>query len=87
MSEELFDPSCTGCLPVAINPETGVAFGEETPLGAALLRAWGTLSSEEHQAFHRVCCLNSRTEADLAMCEKLTQQVQVYLQSLSEPPL
>lgn len=85
MSVEQFDNTCTGCKPVVIEPATGVAFGEDTPIGKAMESAWETLSLDERQAFHRVCCLHSRDETDLNVCTKLTKQMTAYLQTLEGP--
>jgi hypothetical protein len=40
---------------------------------AALVTMWNALPAGDRQAFHRVCCLNSRSPSDLAAINRIQQ--------------
>lgn len=74
MSIEVYDDSCPGCRPVLLDPATGWALPDDSPAMLALRRVWNLTTLKERQAFHRVCCLNSRDPADLAVMESIAKR-------------
>lgn len=65
------------CRPVALDIS-----GDSSPSGEtlrttrALLVVWARLGDDERKSFHRVCCLNSRAPADLAVIEHISKAVE-----------
>ena len=55
---------------------TGLKLPENHPVMQIVNRVWNAASVEEHEAFHRVCCLNGRDENDMAMMKDLAGRIQ-----------
>lgn len=45
----------------------------------AMMAMWNQLPDEDRQAFHRVCCFNSRTPEDLRAIERIKQAMSEVL--------
>jgi hypothetical protein len=75
MSSEKFDDDCKGCRPVLLDVKTGRAAPSDHPTMKLLNRVWEAATLEERQAFHRVCCLNSREPEDLRVMKTLADRV------------
>lgn len=71
MSRVEFEGDCPGCEPVMMNPKTGEVFPKNHPNMVAMMKVWQATSLAEKQAFHRVCCLDSRAKKDLLVMNKI----------------
>lgn len=75
MSQEQYDENCDGCKPAMLDVQTGERLSDDHPAMQALQQVFNKLSKDEKAAFHRVCCLNSRDDRDLAVMGKIQQEL------------
>lgn len=74
MSWEKHDDDCPGCRPAILDVRTGKALPPDDPIMRAVNAVWAQTTLAERQAFHRVCCENSRDQADLDICFALNER-------------
>lgn len=74
MSWTKFDDECEGCRPAIIDGFTGKPMPMDSAPMVAINVVWSETTIEERQAFHRVCCLNSRDPDDLAVIGRLQER-------------
>ena len=82
MSVDKFDDNCPCCKPALINMKTGLALPPESPIMQVVNRVWAESTLADREAFHNVCCLNSRTPADLTLALALNQRMKTALEKL-----
>lgn len=82
MSVEKFDDNCPGCKPALIDMETGTALPPESPIMQVVNHVWADSTLADREAFHNVCCLNSRAPADLSLALALNQRMKIALEKL-----
>ena len=82
MSREQYQEDCPGCRPAMIDLKTGKRMSDDTPVMMAVNRVYAAASRAEKEAFHRVCCLNSRALDDLQLMAQLQQRIQRALEAL-----
>lgn len=82
MSIEKFDDECPGCRPVLINTETGQVLSEEHPQMQVVNKLWQETTKAEREAYHRVCCQNSRANADQHLAGGFAQRIKIALEAL-----
>ena len=75
MSKEHYEDDCEGCRPVLINPDTGQPLPENHPISQIVNGVFEKLSKQQKESFHKVCCLNSRDEQDLANVQVFRDEV------------
>lgn len=75
MAWETYDDTCPGCQPVLLNPKTGEKYPDDDPAVVAMNKVWSAMVLEERQAFHRVCCENSRDPEDIAVMQKMSENI------------
>lgn len=71
VSKEQFQDECPGCLPVIIDPTTGQVMPADSPPMLSVMRVWRGTQRFEREAFHRVCCLNSRHPTDMGIMQSI----------------
>jgi hypothetical protein len=76
MSHDKFDDTCKGCPPAILDVTTGLKLSDDHPVMQAVNRVWEGTTSEEREAFHRVCCQNSRDPKDLAVMKMVADRIQ-----------
>lgn len=76
MSKEQFSDDCPGCRPAVIDVKTGKVMGPETPMMQIVNGVWAKTTREQRQAFHNVCCNNSRQPEDLALAKEIFTAIQ-----------
>ena len=76
MSKEVFNDDCPGCRPAVIDVKTGKVMGPETPLMQVVNAVWAKTTREQREAFHNVCCHNSRTPKDLELAGRIFKDIQ-----------
>ena len=81
MSRRIFDDNCPGCRPAIVDTRTGKVLPDSAPEMSAALAVWGRASPREREAFHAVCCLNSRDAADLGPAAALVERIKQALPS------
>jgi hypothetical protein len=81
MSIERFEDDCPGCRPCLIDVKTGQIMGEDEPPMRAAMRVWRATSRFEREAFHRVCCLNSRNPVDLQVIQSISGRIKAQLEA------
>jgi hypothetical protein len=79
MTREIFSDDCPGCRPSLINLQTGKQMADDDPIMQTVNAVWKQTSYAERQAFHRVCCQNSRRTTDLLACESISQKMQAAM--------
>lgn len=81
MSRAQFDDECPGCRPAIIRPDTGEVLPEDDPTMVKVNAVWATTTLDERSAFHRVCCLNSRTSEDMTLMQGLMKRMEVAVKA------
>lgn len=76
MSREKYEEGCPGCRPKLIDPDSGEVLADDHPAMQMVLRLWEECSGEERQAFHAVCCLNSKNAVDVMAVEGFFRRVE-----------
>lgn len=66
VSLERYSDDCRGCRPAMLDVKTGRALPDTDPILQAILGVWDASSRKTREAYHRVCCQNSRAPEDLA---------------------
>jgi len=84
MSRTVFDDECKDCRPILIDAKTGQVMASDASEMRAINGVWEATTSEERRAFHNVCCNNSRTDADLTLCNGLISRVEASLRALTK---
>lgn len=74
MSRLEFDDECKGCKPVLIDGKTKKVLPDGSPEMQTIDKVWATTTREEREAFHGVCCLNSRAPSDLLVMQRLSER-------------
>ena len=74
MSIKEFSDDCQGCKPAIIDIQTGRILPDTHPVMVAINKVWAELDLATKQAFHRVTCLNSRDERDLAAVKETARR-------------
>lgn len=80
MSWQEFDENCPGCRPCLINAETGEKLAQDSDIMRAVNKVWETATLQEKQAFHNVCCNNSREPMDMALMQGLADRIRAACQ-------
>jgi hypothetical protein len=75
MSLDRFNDDCPGCQPVLLDAKTRRPMPEDSPEVQAVLKVWATTTRAEREAFHRICCLNSREPGDLKLGQEITSKI------------
>jgi hypothetical protein len=86
MSWEAQDDNCPGCRPALIGPD-GKVLPPDSPVMQAIFKMWETTTREERQAFHRVCCQNSRAPQDMGICQGLMKRIQAAMETVKAEPV
>jgi hypothetical protein len=76
MSQKQFDDNCPGCRPVLIDPVTGTKFEDSHPIMQMVDRVWAATTRQEREAFHNVCCNNSRKQSDMEQMSAIVQKIE-----------
>ncbi len=76
MSREEFQDNCAGCRPALLDLETKKPLPPDSPEMQAINAVWETTTIEERQAYHHICCQNSRAPEDLRTVEPLIAKIQ-----------
>lgn len=76
MSKEQFSDDCPGCRPAVIDVKTGKQMSDDTPIMQAVNAVWAKTTREQREAFHNVCCKNSREPRDLELAGQIFQAIQ-----------
>jgi hypothetical protein len=83
VSLEEHEDDCPGCRPAMIDQKTGEVLSEDHPYMKAVMTVWRQTTLPQRQAFHRVCCLNSREPVDLQMMQVITDQIRAAMSELN----
>lgn len=75
MSITQFDDNCPGCRPALIDPETGKKLPDSDQIVQITDRVWAATTRKEREAFHNVCCLNSRKASDMKIMSAITKRI------------
>jgi hypothetical protein len=72
------------CRPVMLQLDTGKGVSPRDPgvmgeISSVAAIVWSRLRDTDKQAFHRVCCLDSRDPDDMAVAEHLSETLRVEL--------
>lgn len=81
MSIDRFEDECPGCRPCLIDVKTGQPMGEDEPAMRAAMRVWRGTQRFEREAFHRVCCLNSRNAMDMLVMQSILARIKAQLEA------
>lgn len=81
MSQDTYEDQCAMCRPILINPKTGKVMAQDSLEMAAINKVWEATTREERQAFHNVCCNNSRSDTDMILCNGLIDKIQTALRT------
>lgn len=80
MSREEFSDECQGCRPAMLDVKTGKVLPPDNPMMVAANNVWDHQTTlEERQAYHRVCCLNSRDPDDLHLAGAIVERLKAAL--------
>lgn len=80
MSVDKFNDDCPGCRPALLNPTTKEVYPDDHPAMKAVLRVWDHDSTRaEREAYHEVCCGNSRDPTVLATADALVKKITTAL--------
>lgn len=82
MSLDRFNDDCPGCRPALTNARTGERLPVDSPEMRAVNRVWSTTTRAEREAFHRVTCMRSAAEADVALFFDLAERVKRAVSAL-----
>lgn len=82
MSKTEYDDSCEGCRPAIIDGQTKKPLTEDSPQMKAVLALWEKTTRVEREAFHRVCCQNSRDLSDLRLMQQVAKKIEHALQKV-----
>ena len=74
------------CRPVIINIRNGEVFPDDSPEMVEIMLAWEKLTKAERDAWHRVCCQNSRNELDMVFANAFSQEIERLLDVVSKRP-
>jgi hypothetical protein len=84
MSWEKFEDDCDGCRPAILDMTTKQPLPPHSPEMQAINKVWDNdTTPEQRQAYHQVCCLNSREPEDLKLSQEIVVKIQQVLESLS----
>lgn len=75
MSQKQFDDECAGCRPAILDIRTGKKLPDDSPVMVKANRIWQEATRGEREAFHRVCCLNSREPGDISQAQRLSRRM------------
>jgi len=70
-----------------IDVQTGKALTSDAPLMKVVNRVWLACSIEEHKAFHRVCCLNSRAPEDMKLALGINEKIRIAIDEWGSDPV
>lgn len=79
MSIHKHDDDCPGCRPAVLDVATGKPLPDDSEIMVVVNQVWAETTFEERQSFHRVTCQNSRDPQDVATIQRITQQIQLKL--------
>lgn len=76
MSWTEFSDTCPGCRPAMLDMQTRRRLPDSDPLMRIVNDLWSKTTLEERQAWHRVCCQNSRAPRDMLFASGFAQKIQ-----------
>ncbi len=76
MSRDKFNDDCPGCQPALIDTRTGEVMPSDAPAVKAVMRVWAKTTRIEREAYHRVCCQNSRDPRDLSLVQGIAKRME-----------
>ncbi len=76
MSREEFQDNCAGCRPSIMDLTTKKVLPQDSPEMQAVNAVWAETTIEERQAYHSICCQNSRAPEDMRTVEPLIAKIQ-----------
>lgn len=82
MAWEKFEEECPGCRPAIIDPASGRVLPADDPVMVKVNSVWETTSKAEREAFHRVCCQNSRAPEDIRVMQSLSDRMSKAIQEI-----
>ena len=83
MSWDKFSDECDGCKPAILNLNTGKCEPDDSPIMLAVFKIWEETTLEERQAYHRVCCQQSKDSADIQVAIGIAKKIELALASLN----
>jgi len=75
VSLEKYNDDCPGCQPALLDAKTGQPMPETSPEVQAVMKVWSMTTRAEREAFHRICCLNSRDPKDLRLGQEIAARI------------
>ena len=77
MSKEVFDDNCPGCKPALIDVQSGKVLANDSHVMILVNKVWAGTTREQREAFHNVCCNNSRDPKDLKLMEEISKAMEM----------
>lgn len=81
MSQTKYQADCPGCQPVLLDQKTGQLFADESTQMQKVRQIFSTLTQQDLDAYHRVCCRNSREAEDMRRTLAIAERVRTALAS------
>lgn len=81
MSREQFDEKCEGCRPALLDLKTNKPLPPDSPVMVIVNRVWDRTTPSEREAYHRVCCQNSRDPRDVTLATDVAKRIERALSS------
>lgn len=79
MSIHKHEDDCPGCRPAVLDVKTGKPLPDDSEIMVVVNQVWETTTLEERQSFHRVTCQNCRDPKDVAVIQRITEQIQAKM--------
>jgi hypothetical protein len=77
MARKKYDDNCPDCQPAIVDPTSGKVLPKDHPAMVAMMNVWKSTTLQEREAYHRVMCLNSRADADMAIVHSIVNRFQL----------
>jgi hypothetical protein len=78
-----YTDDCPGCQP-ALMDMSGNRIPDDAPEMLAVKEYWKTTTLEQREAFHRVCCNDSRDPKDLALLKGISDGMRNAMNSVPQ---
>lgn len=85
MSNKVFDDNCPGCRPVLVDPDTCKKLDSSHSAMQAVDRVWASTTRKEREAFHNVCCNNSRDTEDMHHMQNIVRMIESLTKTNEAP--
>ncbi len=76
MSLHKYDDKCEGCRPALLDVKTNKPLPPDSPIMKVVNRVWAHTTLSEREAYHRVCCENSRDARDVTLATDIAKRIE-----------